>query len=139
MGYVAGAFCIAAGRPAWLAAGALLLVLATGLTVVFVRMRRDIKMTADGIWMTRRGRSEHIPVGEVKRVTTRGELHWSSTQWGRGWMPVSILFLGLVGGRTVDLFHTPDAGLSRRSWRCLCEGLVALPYGRPPKRIRPGV
>ena len=47
--------------------------------------------------------------------------------------------LGLVGGRTVDLFRTPDVGLSRSSWRCLCEGLVALPYGRPPKQVRPGV
>jgi hypothetical protein len=73
------------------------------------------------------------PATEVRIMTVRRETRGVSTRWGGGQLPVGTLFLGLAGGRTVDLVTLDGTALDGRAGRQLTAGLAALPYGRPPR------
>src|SRR5947199_6435115 len=91
-------------RPAgggWRAiAGTLLFAaLAVGLVAFNVRARRRVEASCQ---LVRVGKWS-VPVAQVRILTIRWETRWMSTRWGRGYVTVGKLFVGLVDGRTVDL------------------------------------
>jgi hypothetical protein len=115
---------------AWHAGGTLLLAAFAGsLVTLGVRGYRRVEASEA---MVRADRL-CVPAAEVKVMTVRRETRRYSNQWGRGEEVVGILFVGLAGGRTVDLVTLDGTALEGRAGRELSAGLTALPYGRPPR------
>jgi hypothetical protein len=115
---------------AWHAGGTLLLAaLAGSLVTVGVQGYRRVEASEA---MVRADRL-CVPASEVKVMTVRRETRRYSNQWGRGEETVTTLFVGLTGGRTVDLVTLDATALDGRRGRDLTAGLTALPYGRPPR------
>jgi hypothetical protein len=70
---------------------------------------------------------------QVRIMSVRREVRRYSNQWGRGQESIVTLFVGLVGGRTVDLVRFNGTALAGRAGRDLDAALSALPYGRAPR------
>jgi hypothetical protein len=119
------------GAGAWLAAGGtvLLAALGTAMIVFIVRSYRRIEASAEFV----RTRRWSVPASQVRVLTVRRETSWMSTRWGRGYLPIVKLFVGLIGGRTIDLVTIDGTALDGRAGQALAAGLAALPYGRPPR------
>ena len=118
----------------WLAVVGMLLIAAidVGLVVFNVWARRRVEASYQ---LVRVGKWS-VPVAQVRILTIRWETSWMSTRWGRGYVTVGKLFVGLVGGRTVELVTIDGDVLDGRAGRQLAAGLAALPYGRPPRESR---
>jgi len=121
------------GAGAWLAAGGTVLIaaIAVALIVSIVRAYRRIEASSEVV----RTRRWSVPASQVRVLTVRRETSWISTRWGRGYLPVVKLFVGLVGGRTVELVTIDGTALDGRPGQALAAGLAALPYGRPPRAV----
>lgn len=119
------------GAGAWLVAGGTVLcaALTVALTVAIVRSYRRVEASEEVV-QTRRW---SVPASQVRVLTVRRETSWVSTRWGRGCLPIVKLFVGLVGGRTVELMSIDGTALGGRAGQALAAGLAALPYGRPPR------
>lgn len=119
------------GAGVWLAAGGTVLgaALAVALIVFILRSYRRIEASDAGV----RTRRWSVPASQVRILTVRRETSWMSTRWGRGYLPIVKLFVGLVGGRTVELVTIDGTALDGRAGQALAAGLAALPYGRPPR------
>lgn len=115
---------------AWHAGGTLLLAAFAGsLVTLGARGYRRVEAGA----ATVRADRLCVPASEVTVMTVRRETRRYSNQWGRGEETVTTLFVGLAGGRTVDLVTLDGTALDGGAGRDLAAGLTALPYGRPPR------
>jgi hypothetical protein len=106
-----------------------LLALAVGWVVFIAQARRRVEASDRFV----RARRWAVPATDVRVLTVRRGTRRVSTRWGRGDLPVATLFVGLVGGRTVDLVTVDGSVLDGPAGRALAAALAALPYGRPPR------
>src|SRR5690349_8928486 len=110
--------------------GVLLLVLAAALVSFEVwgyrRIEADERIVRAGRWS--------VAAAQVQVLTLRREIRFVTTWWGRGDLRFDTLFVGLVGGRSIDLVTIDGDVLDGRPGQRLAAALAALPYGRLPRR-----
>ena len=119
------------GDAVWLLGIVLTLLACTiGMTLLVRHTWRDVRVSASSVWLARPGVRMEMDATRIVHLLLHREKRMVSGRYGRGQLPFVVLALCHDDGQTQELLVMEEDALSEASWRALCEGVAAQPFGR---------